>query len=273
VGDGAAGIEAPRANLWMVVAIAIVAYAADDMVHEVLGHGLACALTGVPTLSLSSVALQTGSISRFVAAAGSIMNTVVGMLAFFLFRRVRSFGGTRYFLWLFASINLFNGTGYLFFSGLLAIGDWSVVIAGLEPHVVWRALLAVAGAALYVGAVRLSARTMASLVRGGDVDRRDVGRLVFPAYVAGGLLLVGASALNRIDPSLVLTSGVSSGFGAMAGLLTVPRLVEAGAGGGVGAGGTGAGAQPLRFNAGWSIAAALIALVFVAVLGPGVRLS
>ncbi len=55
---------ASRANLWMVVAIAIVAYAADDMAHEVLGHGLACAPTGVRPHSLSSVALQTGTSSR-----------------------------------------------------------------------------------------------------------------------------------------------------------------------------------------------------------------
>lgn len=266
MGDAAA---APRTNLWTVAAIAIVAYAADDMVHEVLGHGLACALTGVRPLSLSSVALQTGTSSRFIAAAGSLMNVAVGILAFLQLRRARPFGAMRYLLWLFASINLFNGTGYLFFSGLLGIGDWSVVIAGLEPHAAWRVLLAVAGAALYVGAVRLSARTMAALVRRGDVDRRDVGRLVFPAYVAGGLLLVAASALNRIDPSLILTSGVSSGFGAMAGLALVPRLVEAGTGGTAGAGA----AHPLRFSVGWTIGAALVALAFVAVLGPGVRLS
>jgi hypothetical protein len=253
----------------MVVAIAIVAYAADDMAHEVLGHGLACALTGVRPLSLSSVALQTGTSSRLVAAAGSIMNVVVGALSLLLSRRARSFGAFRYFLWLFASINLFNGTGYLLFSGLLDMGDWSVVIAGWEPHIAWRAALAAAGAVLYVGAVRLSAAAMFSLVRGGEVDRRDVGRLVFPAYVAGGLLLVAASAFNRIDPSLILTSGVSSGFGAMAGLLIVPRLVASGGGDAAGGGAT----RPLPFNVGWGIASALVAVVFVAVLGPGVTLS
>jgi hypothetical protein len=198
------------------------------------------------------------------------MNAVVGMLAFFQLRRARPFGAMRYLLWLFASINLFNGTGYLLFSGFLDIGDWSVVIAGLEPHLAWRALLAVAGAALYVAAVRLSARTMAALVRRGDVDRRDVGRLVFPAYVAGGLLLVAASALNRIDPSLILTSGVSSGFGAMAGLLIVPGTVERRT---TEAASAGAAARPLHFSPGWAIGSALVALVFIAVLGPGVRLS
>src|SRR2546425_9797997 len=102
-----------RSNLWTVIAVAIVAYAGCDMVHEVLGHGVACLLVGVRPLSLSTVALQTGTSSRPVAAAGSIANVVFGMLAMWLFRRGRSFGAGRYFLWLFGSINLLNGTGYL----------------------------------------------------------------------------------------------------------------------------------------------------------------
>jgi hypothetical protein len=104
-----------------VIAIALVAYAACDMVHEVLGHDVACAVTGVQALSLSTVALQTGSSNRFVAAAGSMANVLVGLLALALFRRGRAFGATRYFLWLFAALNLLNGTGYLLFSAVLVL--------------------------------------------------------------------------------------------------------------------------------------------------------
>src|SRR5437867_6315917 len=138
-----------RTSIWTVIGVGIVAYAACDMVHEVAGHGLACALTGVRALSLSTVALQTGSSSRIVAAAGTIANVVVGMLALSLFRRGRTFSEMRYFLWLFASVNLLNGTGYLLFSGVFDFGDWAVVISGLKPHGAWRAFIAMAGAALY----------------------------------------------------------------------------------------------------------------------------
>ncbi len=258
-----------RSNLWTAIAVAIVAYAACDMAHEVLGHGVACLLAGVRPLSLSTVALQTGTSSRPVAAAGSIANVVMGISGLWLFRRGGSFGTGRYFLWLFGSINLLNGTGYLLFSGLLDIGDWAVVISGHHPHWAWRAFIAAAGAALYIGAVRLIARSMVSLVRKGAVDRRDIGRLVFPAYIAGGLLLVAGSALNRIDPSFVLTSGVSSGFSAMAGLVLVPRIVERRTKEVGSAGAT----PPLAFSPGWIVAGALVALVFVLFLGPGVRLS
>jgi len=236
------------------------------MVHEVLGHGLACLLTGVRALSLSTVALQTGTSNRFVAAAGSIANVVAGLLAMWLFRRGKTFGAARYFLWLFAGLNLLNGTGYLLFSGVLDFGDWALVIAGLEPHWAWRLVMAAAGAVLYVGAIKLIAASAIPLVRGGAMDRREMPRLVFPAYVAGGLLLVAAPALNRVSLSLVLTSGVSSGFGAMAGLVRVPSLIERRTKESVSM------AAPLQFNLGWIIAGFMVAVAFVAVLGPGVRL-
>jgi len=256
-----------RTNLWTVIAVGIVAYAACDMVHEVLGHGVACALTGGHAISLSTVALQTESESRIVAAAGSVANVIAGLLSLLAFRRGSRFSPSRLFLWVFASTNLLNGTGYLLFSGILDYGDWAVVIAGLEPHWVWRVLLAVAGAVTYVGVVRLIAAEMVRLVRSGDVSRREVGALVFPAYVAGGLLFVAGSALNPIGPSLILLSGVSSGFGAMAGLAYVPKLVE------VRTGEVENAAVPLGLSLGWVIAGLLVAAVFVAVFGPGVRFS
>jgi hypothetical protein len=258
--------KADRASLWTVMAVGIVAYAACDMVHEVLGHGVACAATGVHALSLSTVALQTASSSRWVAAAGSIANVVAGALALALFRRGTSFGAVRHFLWLFAATNLLNGTGYLLFSGVLDVGDWASVISGLEPHWAWRGLLVAAGAGLYAGAVRLIASAATSLVRSGGWDRRELRRLIVPAYLAGGLLFVAGAALNRVSPGLILESGVSSGFGAMAGLLVVPRLVEERTGD------VSSAAPPLRFSPGWAAAGAVLALVFVAVLGPGVRL-
>lgn len=259
--------RAIRTSLWTVIGIGIVAYAACDMVHEVFGHGLMCALTGVRALSLSTVALETTSSSRLVAAAGSIANVVAGMAAMMLFDRGGSFSPARYFLWLFASVNLLNGTGYLLFSGVLDIGDWAVVISSLAPHSTWRLVMAATGAALYAGAISLIAANGASLVRGGKLDRREVRRLVIPAYLAGGVLFVAGAALNRVRPSLILESGVSSGFGAMAGLLIVPRLVEKRTVGAASA------ASPLRFSPGWVVAGALAAFIFIAILGPGIRLS
>ena len=45
----------------------------------------------------------------------------------------------------------------------------------------------------------------------------------------GWPLFIAGAAMNPIGASLIWLSGVSSGFGAMAGLLFVPRLVGRGA--------------------------------------------
>ncbi|HEV7777834.1 MAG TPA: hypothetical protein VGO76_13285 [Luteibacter sp.] len=253
-----------RSDLATVVAIAVVAYAACDMTHEALGHGVAALFTGLPVVSLSTVALSTTGSSRLVAAAGPLINIVVGLLGLYVFRKGAGFGTSRYFLWLFATLNLLNGTGYLAYSGMLHSGDWSVVFAGMTPHVGWRIGMVVTGIATYFGSVYAAARAWVPLVQQGDIARNDMHRLVLPAYMAGGLLLVAGAALNPL-PQLILLSGVSSGFGAMAGLLLVPEIVERN--------------TPndkvtdnrLTMSHAWIVAGLIVMALFIAVIGPGIH--
>jgi hypothetical protein len=87
------------------------------------------------------------------------------------------------------------------------------------------------------------------------------------AYWAGGALLVAASALNPFGPSLILTSGAATGFGAMAGLVLIPLLL------------TGARqarvrpAERVRLGSRWVLGGAIASIAFVLVLGPGVQLG
>ncbi|HYQ96059.1 MAG TPA: hypothetical protein VER38_03525 [Candidatus Eisenbacteria bacterium] len=265
---GSTSGDSRHSSLATVTSVAVVAYAACDMIHEALGHGLACALIpGVRALSISTVALQTSTESRLVAAAGSIANALAGILLLALSRRRKRFDSMGYFLWLLATLNLFNGTGYLLFSGLLDVGDWAAVIAGLKPYGAWRGVLAISGLVTYALAASASAASLTSLVRSGLLDRRDVRRLTFPAYVSGGLLFVAGAALNPISPNLILLSGASSGFGAMAGLLFLPAIVERRTS-------DGAPAVPgLRASRAWVACALLVAVTFVFVLGRGIPLS
>lgn len=253
-------------SLATLAAIAATAFALCDLVHEVVGHGIAALLVpGIQVVSLSSVALQTTGDSRIVAAAGSIANILIGSVALARFHRQRRFSPGTYFLWLFGSLNLLNGSGYLLYSAILGSGDLAVVVQGLQPVWGWRVGLGVVGAAMYTGVVVLSARELARAVRRDLLSRAEVPRLVFPAYLIGGALLVAASALNPIGPSLILVSGVSSGFAAMAGLTVVPRLVE----GRVADAGNAGGGVP--YSATWVVAGLVVAVVFVAVVGPGIQ--
>lgn len=259
------GNTQPRVDLLTVIAVGIIAYAAADLVHEALGHGLTCLLLGFRMTRLSTVALEAVSDGYLVPASGSIANVVAGAVSLAFFHRARGFSATRYFLWLFALINLLNGVGYLLFSGLSNFGDWSAVIAGFTPHWAWRAGLVVAGAALYIWAVRIGAAAMRELVAQGLLARRDLNRLLLPAYIAGGLLMTAASVFNPISPKLILLSGAAASFGSSCGLINIAGMVNQD--------GETSTPTPLPPSRAWIIAAVPVAAVFVGILGPGIVLG
>jgi hypothetical protein len=246
--------------------IAIVAYAAMDMCHEVLGHGLATLFVdNVTPVSLTTVALSSrGDASRFVALAGPLMNLVLGALAMAWFRRRTTVGTGSFFLWLFATVNLLNGTGYLTYSGILDFGDMAVVIEGWQPHLVWRIGLAVLGVAGYYLALRIASASLGRWLDASGVRREVIPRLTWPAYLAGALLLVAGAAMNPI-PNLVLLVGMSGGFGCMLGMVFVPALLEP-------ATNEAAGDLPWRLSWPWIVGAAFVAAIFVFVIGPGITL-
>jgi len=250
-----------------VAAIAVVAFALCDLVHEILGHGLAVLLVpGVQAISLSSVALQTTGESRLVAAAGSLANIFIGCAAMAFLQRQRRFSPITYFLWLFGAVNLLNGCGYPLYSAILGSGDWEVVVRGLEPALGWRIGLGLTGAAAYASAVWMSATELALLVESVLMSSGEIPGLVFLAYVAGSSLLVTASAFNPIGPGLILLSGVSSGFAAMAGLTVIPKLVEHQVARRDG------GTRAISFSPGWVVTGGVVAIVFTAVVGRGIAL-
>jgi hypothetical protein len=263
---GGRRLAARVGRLATTASIAIVAYAAMDMGHEVLGHGVATLFVDdVMPVSLTTVALSSsGAVSRLVALAGPLANALLGVLAMAWFRRLATFGTGAFFLWLFATVNLLNGTGYLTYSGILDFGDMAVVIAGREPHLAWRVGLAILGAAGYYLSLRVASASLARWLDAGGVARDAIPRLTWPGYVAGGLLLVAGAAMNPI-PNLVLLVGASGGFGCMLGLLFVPAVTGPAA---VGANGE----VPWGESWPWIIGALVVAAAFVFIIGPGIAL-
>ncbi|OLB27244.1 MAG: hypothetical protein DMG41_22795 [Acidobacteria bacterium] len=70
--------------------------------------------------------------------------------------------------------NLFDGTGYFFFSGVTDFGDWAAVVRGRPAHWLWRGLLVAAGAEAYCWAV---VAVGSGLVRYVGVPRNETHRL------------------------------------------------------------------------------------------------
>jgi hypothetical protein len=170
---------------------------------------------------------------------------------------------TRLFLLLFGAFSLFN-SGYLVASALIPSGDWTLVISGLTPAWAWRVLLAVAGVALYRIAlvwVRASSKTLFA-----GVAHRSIRVATWTAYLSSGVVLTAASTLNPYAAVLILVSGVGASLGINWGLLLAMQ--------------PGGSAQDavgqvfaLQRNWSWIVAALVIGALFIAILGPGIRLD
>ena len=100
--------EPSHPSLPTVASIGAIACVAADMVHEALGHGTVSWLTGDRIMSLSTVAIQNATASRFVSAAGTSANCIAGVLSLLVLRRTRQLTPLAYFLWTFGAYNLLN---------------------------------------------------------------------------------------------------------------------------------------------------------------------
>jgi hypothetical protein len=264
-------IRPAEIDLPTVVAIAVVAYASANMVHEGLGHGGAALLLGARPTMLNAIFFnydettvsETGQ--RLISAAGSLVNLLVGLPLLALLPRVRSLP-CRYFLWLFAAVNLLTAFGYLLFSGIGGIGDWYRVIHDI-PHIgLWRVAEVVAGAFLYfVVAPRLLMPPLDPwLGRDPGVRERRARTLSLIPYLAGGVTLCLAGILNPLGLKIVLISAVAASFGGTSLLAWYPPIPRPPAS---------ATPEPplgLPRSTAWIAAAAIALLIFVFVFGPGI---
>jgi hypothetical protein len=173
----------------------------------------------------------------------------------------------RYFWWLFGSLNLFNATGYLLYSAVFDSGDMAVVFRAIAQSVFWRPFVGLAGLAMYAGAVYISLLGLRRLVGTGAMSASSAEQCCMVPYWSGGLLLTAGAALNPQSPWLVLTSGAAVGFGAMVGLVFLPRLLR------VSPLAIQEQHDPLGLTWLWVLSGIAAAIVFVAVFGPGLRLT
>jgi hypothetical protein len=153
------------------------------------------------------------------------MNLVAALAGLLALRAAKS-AGARLFWWLFASVNAFVCAGYLIFSAVSGIGDWSEngVLNGVSHALSWRIAMALLGAAAYFFAALASARGVGALL-GGTFGARWRARLIaWTAYFTGGVVSVLIGLLNPVGAFIVIASAAASSFGGVSGLLWLAEL-------------------------------------------------
>ncbi len=258
-------------DLLTVTMIALVVYAASDVVHEAIGHGGACIAFGGAPRVLSTVHFDCGDDTlgtlarRGVAAAGTVANFVAAAFGLVAFRLIDPQRKPRaaYCLWLFTTVNLLSGAGYFLFSGVGNFGDWADVARGSLSPFLWRPTMAAFGGTVYFVVARQAAHRLRRLVGNDHLFMTRGRRLTVPAYVAGGLLFCVAGAFNPVGPTLIAVSAAAASFGGASGLLWLTEFLRRGEGS--------AKPAPLERSGIWIVAGCIVAVMFVGILGPSVH--
>lgn len=248
----------PRQNKLTIISMAVICSALATLLHEGVGHGVIAWLRGDIVTELTSNHLSSERPDRLVEAGGTLVNLAVGAISLLISRAAAKRANLRYFLWLFGALNMLPGAGYFLFSGIIGFGDWNEVIRGFPHHAAWRIGMSAFGLALYVTVVKLLAVSLRPFV----ADRSEyntVGRL---PYFAACVFSCIAGAFDPLGIKLLLVSTIPAAFGGSSGLMWADSLMP-----------SLPPAEPLRVqhSLAWPIAAVIIGIAYIAILGPGIR--
>lgn len=219
-----------KIDRWTIVGIAAALMPLLTMWHEIGGHALACVSQGGRVATLGAFYVDCtgleGAPRLLVSCAGVLVNILLALLAFALWRRVRK-DLARLLCWYVWVSEGFVAAGYFLFSGFTAFGDLGVGkgggLAQLDlplPWLVQLAEIAVGGIA-YVGLVRAAIRTLRAMIGDGPATRgtrRSIAHLYY-ATAGGCALLVGL--LNPVGIVITIMSAAASSFGGLAGFISV----------------------------------------------------
>ena len=249
-------------GLATLIAIAYAAYFAADIAHEALGHGGMCLALGGRLIFLSTTFEDCSIHSRLIDGAGPMAGIVVAILAWiWLRRRPPHDQNMRAFLLLTFAFAIYWNVFYLIRSGITDQGDWAFVIAGLEPKLVWHGAMTIMGVVLY----GIATRATAASLRTDFVESAGAGISPFgfamTAFVAAVILSAIAAQFDSrpVAPNLIdkLPSALAALGLVWAGWTTSRATPEL--------------RMAIPQSLTWTTIGAASAILFVMVLGPGLR--
>jgi len=243
------------------IAVTCAAYLAADFAHEGLGHIGACLALGGKPILLSTTYAECSITARIIDGSGPVAGLITAVAAWLWLRFAPPRAPTlRSFLFLLIAFTAFWNLGYMIKSGVLNQGDWAFVIRGLDPPGTWHVGLALLGLVLYIATIRLCATMLYSRLRtGGSLNALG---FTLNAYGAAAVLSAAGAAFDPRGPFTILTDALPSSLGAigvdLAGHGLTRREPEA--------------RVTVPPSPTWIAIGVVSSVVFIAILGPGLRL-
>jgi hypothetical protein len=259
-----------------VIALSMLAYTLAVLLHEHLGHAVACVSLGGHTTELGAyyVDCQYGAMPdisiRLEAVAGPFVSLLLGISGLLVLGRIiKSSPQLRFGFWLLGTIGLLTATGYLLFSGVTGFGDFGTSRDGAlylaQPEWLWRVGAIVLGVAGYVAAIYFSLRRLGPLIGGeGNARVAHAQKLALTSYLSGSIMSVLVSLLNPHGIVIVLMSAVAATFGGTSALAWMAQMLNRK---------EPATAPPLQLPHSWPwiVTGFVVAVLFAVILGPTIH--
>lgn len=262
-----------RADVATVAAIGIAAYTVTDLTY--LGfHAAACAYSGCELVEIASSAVRklppdTPGFEPFLVHAGGTMgNLAVFLLGWALTARNSEWPTPlKYFLWLTMTLNGLVAGGQILISNAFDAGDWAMLSHNWPYRILWKLLFTAIGFGIAMFAFTISRGGIEIFLgRKSEHRRALLPILAGVPYVAGGIFITATAALsvnNKLESIVVAavwTFGLTAWLLILARIPHLPRPRTP--------------HRPLHFGRSlpWMAAAAILAIAFAAVLGPGIWL-
>ncbi|MCW3798263.1 hypothetical protein OMW55_10665 [Sphingomonas sp. BN140010] len=198
------------------------------MWHELGGHAAACAAQGGQLTSVGAYYVECTGLTALpdlvVAVAGVLVNALLALVAFALWRRARS-DHARLAWWLVWVSEAFVAAGYLCFSGASGFGDLGTGPGGSFanfPHpLAIRVAELAAGIVLYVLLVRAGIRSLNEMLGTGRSTSPARRRIAHGYYATVGAAAILVGLLNPVGLVITIMSALASSFGGLAGFISI----------------------------------------------------
>ena len=254
-----------------LIAMSIVAWSLINILHEIVGHAGSAALLGIPVRAVSTTTMyiewdQISSVvgNRIIHAGGTVMNLVTGVVALLFLRSPKvTNSATRYFLWLFSTTSFIVVTLNLVSAPLIGGGDWTVFIQEFERRQLWKAIIIGTGVILAIPGYALPLRYWMPDLRANRKVLLKITAIPVITMIVVQLLSLIGSPFSRLPPEynhLLASAFAFLHFALWAILVNIVPIPRSG--------------NPMesirlaRSNVVLGIGF-LLAVLFIAVLGPG----
>jgi hypothetical protein len=261
-GPSAPHIPDAQDNLPTVVAIALVAYVTADIVHHGLGHGLMCWLQNGQIELLSSVFVLCSRTDLAIDVAGPCANLILGLIAALALRVTRRMSASaELFYILLAGVNLMWFSIQLVFCVLTDSDDWAWLLHVFNGAPAARYSLVGAGVLVYVMAARYLRTRMAHFARPPGRGRS----ILLAAWLSAGAIACATAVFDPHGPGTVWHKAIPQSLLLTIGLLSLARVRQIGL--------PPEGCPAIRISRGWMVAAVVLSVLSIVVLGPGIGLK